>query len=47
MKSLVDKAQIKKRFPWSKVQQPKVMAITFSFINTLRTSEEDNIKDIK
>ena len=48
MKSLVDKAQIKKRFPWSKVQQPKVMAIPLSqFINTLRTSEEDNIKDIR
>ena len=48
MKSLVDKAQLKKRFPWSKVQQPKVMAIPLSqFINTLRTSEEDNIKDIR
>ena len=48
MKSLVDKAQIKKRFPWSKVQQPKVMAIPLSqFINTLRTSEEENIKDIR
>ena len=48
MKSLVDKAQVKKRFPWSKVQQPKVMAIPLSqFINTLRTSEEDNIKDIR
>ena len=48
MKSLVDKAQVKKRFPWSKVQQPKVMAIPLSqFINTLRTSEEENIKDIR
>jgi hypothetical protein len=48
MKSLVDKAKIKKKFPWSKVEKPKVMAIPLSqFINTLRTSEEDNVKDIR
>ena len=48
MKGLVDKAKIKKKYPWSKVVKPKVMAIPLSqFINTLRTSEEDNIKEIK
>ena len=48
MKGLVDKAKIKKKYPWSKVEKPKVMAIPLSqFINTLRTSEEDNIKQIK
>ena len=48
MKGLVDKAKIKKKYPWSKVEKPKVMAIPLSqFINTLRTSEEDNIKEIK
>ena len=48
MKGLVDKAKIKKKYPWSKVEKPKVMAIPLSqFVNTLRTSEEDNIKEIK
>ena len=48
MKGLVDKAKIKKKYPWSKVKKPKVVAITLSqFINTLRTSEEDNVKEIK
>lgn len=48
MKGLVDKAKIKKKYPWSKVAKPKVMAIPLSqFINTLRTSEEDNVKQIK
>ena len=48
MKGLVDKVKIKKKFFWSKVQKPKVMAIPLSqFINTLKTSEENNIKDLK
>ena len=48
MKGLVDKAKIKKKFPWSKVEKPKVMAIPLNqFVNTLRTSEEDNIKEIR
>ena len=48
MKGLVDKVKIKKKYFWSKVQKPKVMAIPLSqFINTLRTSDEDNIKEIK
>ena len=48
MKGLVDKTKIKKKFIWSKVQKPKVMAIPLSqFINTLKTSEENNIKDLK
>ena len=48
MKGLVDKAKIKKKYPWSKVNKPKVMAIPLSqFINTLKTSEEDNVKEIK
>ena len=48
MKSLVDKAKIKKKYPWSKVEKPKVMAIPLNqFISTLRTSEEDNIKEIR
>ena len=48
MKGLVDKAKVKKKYPWSKVNKPKVMAIPLTqFINTLRTSEEDNIKEIK
>ena len=48
MKSLVDKVKIKKKYFWSKVQKPKVMAIPLSqFINTLRTSDENNIKAIK
>ena len=48
MKGLVDKTKIKKKYPWSKVKKPKVMAIPLSqFISTLRTSEEDNVKEIK
>ena len=48
MKGLVDKAKIKKKYPWSKVQKPKVMAIPLNqFINTLKTSQENNIKEIK
>ena len=48
MKGLVDRAKIKKKYPWSKVEKPKVMAIPLAqFINTLRTSEEDNVKEIK
>ena len=48
MKSLVDKAKMKKKFPWSKVNKPKVMAIPLSqFVTTLKTSEEENIKNIK
>ena len=48
MKGLVDQTKIKKKYPWSKVKKPKVMAIPLSqFITTLRTSEEDNIKEIK
>jgi len=48
MKNLVDKAKVKKKFPWSKVEKPKVVAIPLSqFINTLKTSEENNIKEIK
>tara|TARA_A100001015_G_C14995050_1_gene715801 strand:+ start:1291 stop:2049 length:759 start_codon:yes stop_codon:yes gene_type:complete len=48
MKGLVDKSKIKKKYPWSKVEKPKVMAIPLSqFINTLKTSEEDNVKSIK
>ena len=48
MKGLVDKVKIKKKYFWSKVEKPKVMAIPLSqFINTLRTSEESNIKEIK
>ena len=48
MKGLVDKVKIKKKYPWSKVEKPKVMAIPLNqFISTLRTSEEDNIKEIR
>ena len=48
MKGLIDKTKIKKKYPWSKVNKPKVMAIPLNqFISTLKTSEEDNIKDIK
>ena len=48
MKGLVDKSKIKKKFPWSKVEKPKVMAIPLSqFITTLKTSEEENIKSIR
>ncbi|MDA9707581.1 hypothetical protein N9U98_01665 [Prochlorococcus sp. AH-736-K21] len=48
MKGLVDKAKIQKKYFWSKVNKPKVMAIPLTqFINTLRTSEEDNIKEIR
>ena len=48
MKGLVDKAKIKKKYPWSKVKKPKVMAIPLNqFVSTLRTSEEDNIKEIR
>ena len=48
MKGLIDKTKIKKKYPWSKVNKPKVMAIPLSqFINTLKTSEEDNIKQIR
>ena len=48
MKGLVDKTKIKKKYPWSKVKKPKVIAIPLSqFISTLRTSEEDNVKEIK
>ena len=48
MKGLVDKAKIKKKYPWSKVEKPKVMAIPLSrFIKLLRTSEEDDVKGIR
>ena len=48
MKGLIDKTKIKKKYPWSKVNKPKVMAIPLNqFINTLKTSQEDNIKEIK
>lgn len=48
MKSLIEKTKIKKKYFWSKVDKPKVMAIPLNqFINTLKTSEEDNIKEIK
>jgi hypothetical protein len=48
MKGLVDKSKIKKKYPWSKVEKPKVMAIPLSQTrNTLKTSEEDNIKSLK
>ena len=48
MKGLVDKTKIKKKYPWSKVEKPKVMAIPLNqFISTLRTSEEDNVKEIR
>ena len=48
MKGLIDQVKIKKKYPWSKVKEPQVMAIPLSqFITTLKTSEEDNIKDIK
>ena len=48
MKALVDKAKVKKKYPWSKVNKPKVMAIPLTqFINTLKTSEADNVKDIR
>ena len=48
MKGLVDKAKIKKKYFWSKVEKPKVMAIPLNqFVTTLRTSEEDNIKEIR
>ena len=48
MKGLVDKTIIKKKYPWSKVEKPKVKAIPLTqFINTLKTSEEDNVKSIK
>ena len=48
MKGLVDKTKIKKKYPWSKVTKPKVMAIPLSqFINTLKTSEDNNVKEIK
>ena len=48
MKGLIDKTKIKKKYPWSKVNKPKVMAIPLNqFINTLKTSQEDNVKEIK
>ncbi len=48
MKGLIDKVKIKKKFIWSKVSKPKVMAIPLSqFINTLKTSDESNIKEIQ
>ena len=48
MKGWVDKAKIKKKYPWSKVEKPKVMAIPLNqFISTLRTIEEENIKEIR
>ena len=48
MKGLVDKTKIKKKYPWSKVEKPKVMAIPLNqFISTLMTSEEDNIKELR
>ena len=48
MKGLIEKTKIKKKYPWSKVNKPKVMAIPLSqFINTLKTSEEDNIKQLR
>ncbi len=46
--SYTGNVQIKKKFPWSKVEKPKVMAIPLGqFINTLNTSEEENIKQIR
>ena len=49
MKGLVDKVNIKKKNPWSTVEKPKViMAIPLNqFISTLRTSEKENIKEIR
>ena len=48
MKGLIDKAKFKKKFFWSKVQKPKVTAIPLTqFINTLRTSDQNNIKEIR
>ncbi len=48
LKSMIDKVEIKKKFPWSKVERPKVMAIPLGqFINTLNTSKEENIKQIR
>ena len=48
LKSMLDKVKINKKFPWSKVERPKVMAIPLGqFINTLNTSEEENIKQIR
>ena len=48
LKSLIEKVKIKKKFLWSKVERPKVMAIPLAqFINTLNTSEEENVKQIR
>jgi len=48
LKSMLDKVEYKKRFPWSKVDKTKVMAIPLGqFIDTLNTSEEENIKKIR
>ena len=48
MKGLIDKAKFKKKYFWSKVQKPKVTAIPLTqFINTLRNSDENNIKEIR
>ncbi len=48
LKSMIDNVKYKKKFPWSKVEKAKVMAIPLGqFINTLNTSEEDNIKKIR
>tara|TARA_B100000579_G_scaffold294372_1_gene244640 strand:+ start:1489 stop:2235 length:747 start_codon:yes stop_codon:yes gene_type:complete len=48
LKLMVDKAEVKKKFPWSKVDRPEVMAIPLGqFINTLNTSEEENVKQIR
>ena len=48
MKGLADKTKIKKNTLGVKVEKPKVKAIPLTqFINTLKTSEEDNVKAIK
>lgn len=48
LKSMVDKVEVKKKFLWSKVDKPDVMAIPLGqFINTLNTSEEENVKQIR
>ena len=48
LKSMIDKVEIKKKFPWSKVEKPSVMAIPLGqFINTLNTSDDENIKQIR
>ncbi len=48
LKSMIDRVKFKKKFPWSKVNKPKVMAIPLAqFINTLNTSEQENIKNLR